>query len=78
MSPALVPLGEAASTTEHRPLIITLFAVFVAATLAITVWAGRQTKSASDFYAGGRQFTAFQNGLAVSGDYMSAASFLGI
>ncbi|MFJ4477124.1 solute symporter family protein [Streptomyces xanthochromogenes] len=77
MSPALVPLA-AVSTTEHRPLIITLFAVFVAATLAITVWAGRQTKNASDFYAGGRQFTAFQNGLAVSGDYMSAASFLGI
>ncbi|WP_406509206.1 cation acetate symporter [Streptomyces sp. NBC_00212] len=77
MSPALVPLA-ASATTEHRPLIITLFAVFVAATLAITVWAGRQTKNASDFYAGGRQFTAFQNGLAVSGDYMSAASFLGI
>ncbi|MFB6814313.1 cation acetate symporter [Streptomyces sp. NPDC056347] len=68
----------ASSTTEHRPLIITLFALFVAATLAITVWAGRQTRSAADFYAGGRQFTAFQNGLAVSGDYMSAASFLGI
>ncbi|WP_406380622.1 cation acetate symporter [Streptomyces sp. NBC_01618] len=68
----------ASSATEHRPLIITLFAVFVAATLGITVWAGRQTKSAADFYAGGRQFTAFQNGLAVSGDYMSAASFLGI
>ncbi|MEV0579001.1 MULTISPECIES: solute symporter family protein [unclassified Streptomyces] len=68
----------ASSTTEHRPLIISLFAVFVAATLGITVWAGRQTKNASDFYAGGRQFTAFQNGLAVSGDYMSAASFLGI
>ncbi|MFF7337222.1 cation acetate symporter [Streptomyces sp. NPDC008163] len=68
----------ASSTSEHRPLIITLFAVFVAATLGITVWAGRQTRSASDFYAGGRQFTAFQNGLAVSGDYMSAASFLGI
>ncbi|MFJ8307421.1 MULTISPECIES: cation acetate symporter [unclassified Streptomyces] len=78
MSPAFVPLAAASSTTEHRPLIITLFAVFVAATLAITVWAGRQTKNASDFYAGGRQFTAFQNGLAVSGDYMSAASFLGI
>ncbi|WP_282796286.1 cation acetate symporter [Streptomyces sp. CC224B] len=64
--------------SEHRPLIITLFAVFVVATLVITVWAGRQTKSAADFYAGGRQFTGFQNGLAVSGDYMSAASFLGI
>ncbi|GAB7034331.1 cation acetate symporter [Streptomyces sp. NPDC021749] len=63
---------------EHRPLIITLFAVFVAATLALTVWAGRQTKGAEDFYAGGRRFSGFQNGLAISGDYMSAASFLGI
>ncbi|MEU3923380.1 cation acetate symporter [Streptomyces sp. NPDC029004] len=68
----------AAEASEHRPLIITLFACFVVATLFITVWAGRQTKNAADFYAGGRQFTGFQNGLAVSGDYMSAASFLGI
>ncbi|MFC9248913.1 cation acetate symporter [Streptomyces sp. NPDC057136] len=74
--PSVQLAAEGAS--EHRSLIITLFAVFVVATLVITVWAGRQTKSASDFYAGGRQFTAFQNGLAVSGDYMSAASFLGI
>ncbi|GAA1044017.1 MULTISPECIES: solute symporter family protein [Streptomyces] len=73
--PALLAAGEA---SEHRTLIVTLFAVFVAATLVITVWAGRQTKDAADFYAGGRQFTGFQNGLAVSGDYMSAASFLGI
>ncbi|WP_432138219.1 MULTISPECIES: solute symporter family protein [unclassified Streptomyces] len=64
--------------SEHRGLIISLFALFVVATLVITVWAGRQTKDAADFYAGGRQFTGFQNGLAVSGDYMSAASFLGI
>ncbi|MFF4115592.1 solute symporter family protein [Streptomyces sp. NPDC001714] len=76
MSPAItLAAGEA---SEHRTLIITLFAVFVAATLVITVWAGRQTKDAADFYAGGRQFSGFQNGLAVSGDYMSAASFLGI
>ncbi|WP_030974481.1 cation acetate symporter [Streptomyces sp. NRRL S-1824] len=68
----------AEGASEHRPLIITLFGCFVVATLFITVWAGRQTKDASDFYAGGRQFTGFQNGLAVSGDYMSAASFLGI
>ncbi|MCX4583066.1 cation acetate symporter [Streptomyces sp. NBC_01481] len=68
----------AEEASEHRPLIITLFACFVVATLFITVWAGRQTKNAADFYAGGRQFTGFQNGLAVSGDYMSAASFLGI
>ncbi|MFI9624033.1 cation acetate symporter [Streptomyces sp. NPDC052042] len=75
---SVLHLAAASSTAEHRPLIITLFAAFVAATLGITIWAGRQTRSASDFYAGGRQFTAFQNGLAVSGDYMSAASFLGI
>ncbi|MFF7471248.1 sodium/solute symporter [Streptomyces sp. NPDC008092] len=85
MSPAITPLAGGSAITlaageasEHRTLIITLFAVFVAATLVITVWAGRQTKDAADFYAGGRQFTGFQNGLAVSGDYMSAASFLGI
>ncbi|MET9800078.1 cation acetate symporter [Streptomyces sp. NPDC006368] len=73
-----VLLAAGSDASEHRPLIITLFACFVVATLFITVWAGRQTKSAADFYAGGRQFTGFQNGLAISGDYMSAASFLGI
>ncbi|MFI0778486.1 cation acetate symporter [Streptomyces sp. NPDC021212] len=71
-------LLAAESASDNRPLIITLFSVFVVATLAITVWAGRQTKDANDFYAGGRQFSGFQNGLAISGDYMSAASFLGI
>ncbi|MYV51640.1 cation acetate symporter [Streptomyces sp. SID3212] len=76
--PLPLQLAATSDASEHRPLIITLFALFVVATLVITVWAGRQTKSASDFYAGGRQFTGFQNGLAVSGDYMSAASFLGI
>ncbi|MEU9076216.1 cation acetate symporter [Kitasatospora sp. NPDC004745] len=68
----------ASSATEHRGLTMTLFGLFVLATLGITVWAGRQTRSAADFYAGGRGFTGFQNGLAISGDYMSAASFLGI
>ncbi|MFD5086853.1 cation acetate symporter [Kitasatospora sp. NPDC058406] len=71
-------LLAAGSATEHRGLTIGLFGIFVLATLGITVWAGRQTKGASDFYAGGRGFTGFQNGLAISGDYMSAASFLGI
>ncbi|MCM2391556.1 solute symporter family protein [Streptomyces albipurpureus] len=75
---AATSLAAQSATTEHRPLIITLFAAFVVATLFITIWAGRQTRSAADFYAGGRQFTGFQNGLAISGDYMSAASFLGI
>ncbi|GAA4869103.1 cation acetate symporter [Kitasatospora terrestris] len=68
----------ATSASDHRGLTLTLFGVFVLATLGITVWAGRQTKDAADFYAGGRGFTGFQNGLAISGDYMSAASFLGI
>ncbi len=61
-----------------RTLTITLFLLFVVATLAITVWASRQTRNAADFYAGGRKFSAFQNGMAIGGDYMSAASFLGI
>ncbi|MEU5942941.1 cation acetate symporter [Micromonospora sp. NPDC047548] len=61
-----------------RNLTITLFLVFVAITLAITIWASRQTKTATDFYAGGRSFSGFQNGMAIGGDYMSAASFLGI
>lgn len=61
-----------------RALTITLFLIFVATTLIITIWASRQTRTASDFYAGGRQFSAFQNGMAIGGDYMSAASFLGI
>jgi cation/acetate symporter len=55
-----------------------LFLVIVAITLGITIWASRQTKGAADYYAGGRSFSGFQNGLAISGDYMSAASFLGI
>jgi cation/acetate symporter len=62
----------------NRTLTILLFLCFVAVTLGITVWASRQTKTASDFYAGGRSFSGFQNGLAIGGDYMSAASFLGI
>src|SRR4051812_8624374 len=67
-----------ADSTSARGLTITLFLIFVAITLAITIWASRQTKTATDFYAGGRQFSGFQNGMAISGDYMSAASFLGI
>ena len=57
---------------------ITMFALFVVGTLFITKWAAAKTKSASDFYTGGGGITGFQNGLAIAGDYMSAASFLGI
>jgi cation/acetate symporter len=67
-----------ASESTTRGLTITLFLLFVVATLGITVWASRQTRTATDFYAGGRSFSGFQNGLAIGGDYMSAASFLGI
>ncbi|WP_101525611.1 solute symporter family protein [Nocardioides houyundeii] len=55
-----------------------LFLAVVALTVAITFWASRQTRGAADYYAGGRGFSGFQNGLAIGGDYMSAASFLGI
>ena len=57
---------------------ISMFAIFVVATLFITKWAAAKTKSAADFYTGGGGITGFQNGLAIAGDYMSAASFLGI
>ncbi|HRO14195.1 MAG TPA: cation/acetate symporter ActP, partial [Paracoccus sp. (in: a-proteobacteria)] len=57
---------------------ITMFAVFVVMTLFITKWAAGRTKSAADFYTAGGGISGFQNGLAIAGDYMSAASFLGI
>ncbi len=57
---------------------IGFFLVFVALSLAITWWAAKRTRSARDFYAAGRSVSALQNGLALAGDYMSAASFLGI
>ncbi len=74
----MISLAAEATNSTARTLTITLFLAFVAITLAITVWASRQTKTATDFYAGGRQFSGFQNGMAIGGDYMSAASFLGI
>ena len=57
---------------------IAMFGFFVAGTMFITKWAAAKTKSAADFYTGGGGITGFQNGLAIAGDYMSAASFLGI
>jgi cation/acetate symporter len=57
---------------------ISMFALFVVGTLFITKWAAAKTKSASDFYTAGGGITGFQNGLAIAGDFMSAASFLGI
>ncbi|WP_368029493.1 cation acetate symporter [Arcobacter sp. s6] len=57
---------------------IIMFFIFIAGTLLITKWAASKTKSASDFYTAGGGITGFQNGMAIAGDYMSAASFLGI
>jgi cation/acetate symporter len=57
---------------------IAMFGVFVTFTMFITKWAASKTKSAADFYTAGGGITGFQNGLAIAGDYMSAASFLGI
>ncbi|RKZ72090.1 MAG: cation acetate symporter [Candidatus Parabeggiatoa sp. nov. 1] len=73
--------GALEGAIEKQPLniaAIVMFLLFVAATLGITYWAAQRTKTAKDFYTAGGGITGLQNGLAISGDYMSAASFLGI
>ncbi|MDP3846078.1 MAG: cation acetate symporter [Pseudomonas sp.] len=82
---AFAPLlwaGEALTgEVQRQPMnvsAIVMFVVFVGATLCITYWASKKNNSASDYYAAGGKITGFQNGLAIAGDYMSAASFLGI
>jgi len=67
------------SGTVGSPTVnIAIFLVFVAITLAIVIRASRNNRTAADYYAGGRAFTGQQNGIAIAGDYLSAASFLGI
>src|SRR5215468_3560725 len=68
----------AADAGTRRGITMGLFAIFIAITLYITMRASRQNKTAADFYAADRSFSPLQNGLAIGGDYMSAASFLGI
>ena len=69
----------ALQTTYGNPMInIAVFAVFVAATLGIVIAVTRQKAKASDFYTGGAAFSGRQNGLAITGDYLSAAAFLGV
>ena len=78
---AALAAGGDLGQTDKQPtnwVAISMFAIFVAATLWITKWAAGRTRSASDFYTAGGGITGFQNGLAIAGDYMSAASFLGI
>ncbi|MBP5965950.1 MULTISPECIES: cation acetate symporter [Pseudomonas] len=69
--------GEVAKQPLNIPAIL-MFVAFVGATLYITYWASKKNNSAADYYAAGGKITGFQNGLAIAGDYMSAASFLGI
>jgi len=68
---------EAVKRELNIPAII-MFFVFIVGTLGITYWAAQKTKSASDFYTAGGGISGFQNGLAIAGDYMSAAAFLGV
>ncbi len=74
-----IPTAQTLSTEVGNPWAnIGIFLVFVAITLYAVLRASRKTKTATDFYAGGRSFTGTQNGTAIAGDYLSAASFLGI
>ncbi|WP_428944956.1 cation/acetate symporter ActP [Pantoea sp. FN060301] len=83
---ALLPFSTLAAdaitgAVERQPTnyeAIVMFIIFVAATLGITYWASKRTRSRSDYYTAGGNITGFQNGLAMAGDFMSAASFLGI
>lgn len=65
-------------TIDYATLAAILFGVFIAGTLVLVIRAGRESKQSSDFYNAGGSLSGFQNGLAISADYMSAASFLGI
>ncbi len=74
-------LAADAGTTaaKNNPILnMSIFLVFVLITMIIVIRANRQSKTAADYYAGGRSFTGGQNGMAIAGDYLSAASFLGI
>ncbi|GGD32885.1 cation acetate symporter [Microbacterium faecale] len=72
-------ISAAVVEIESNPILnMSIFAAFVAVTMFIVVRASRNNRSAADYYAGGRSFTGPQNGFAISGDYLSAASFLGI
>ena len=86
-SPAVTPAPQAAAPLAPPPpkqikadrgITITMFVIIIAVTLCIVVWAAKRTKTAADFYAAGGGITGTQNGWAIAGDYMSAASFLGI
>ncbi|HEV2781487.1 MAG TPA: cation acetate symporter [Actinophytocola sp.] len=74
----MINLAQSSGAEANPVLNISIFAVFVAVTLYIVFRASRTSKTAVDYYAAGHSFTGAQNGIAISGDYLSAASFLGI
>lgn len=75
----LISAAEQSETTVGTPWInISIFAAFVVVTMVVVLRASKSTQTAADYYAGGRSFSGTQNGLAIAGDYLSAASFLGI
>ena len=81
VAPALWAAGAIEGEVQRQPLnvsAIVMFIAFVGATMCITYWASKRNTSTSDFYTAGGSISGFQNGLAIAGDYMSAASFLGI
>ncbi len=81
LAPTLAIAGPAIEATEKQGInlhAIVMFILFVGLTLGITDWAARRTKSTSDFYTAGGGITGWQNGLAIAGDYMSAATLLGL
>jgi cation/acetate symporter len=81
LAPLYAIAGPAIEATEKQSLnlhAITMFVIFVAMTLGITWWAANRTKSTADFYTAGGGITGLQNGLAIAGDYMSAATLLGL
>ncbi len=80
-APLLAAGGAITGEVKKAPvngIAIAMFLAFVVATLGLTYWAARRTRSANDFYTAGGGITGFQNGLAIAGDYMSAAAFLGV
>ena len=78
VAPAPAPLSQKRELKTNKTITIGMFAVIIAITMGVVVWAAKQTKTAADFYAAGGGITGTQNGWAIAGDYMSAASFLGI
>ena len=73
----MMPLAQTA-LGEPSAIAIVFFILFIVGALGVSAWAARRTRSTEQFYAAGGTITGTQNGIALAGDYMSAASFLGI